>query len=125
MCSNTAFHLPQKQFESLRQTHSREVEELSAKLEEAEEKLWNQKNSVSVPAPVVAASLTPGAPPALPQSLRPEVEHVVGAAPSGLTHRRQPSHGYEESRIDVSNMVREEGEVCLSLLEPCGEAVRE
>lgn len=125
MCSVTAFRLVQKQFESLRQTHSREVEELSAKLEEAEEKLWNQKNSVSGPTPVVSTNLTAGAPPALAQSLRPEVEHVAGAAPSGLTHRRQPSHGYEESRIDVSNMVREEGEVCLSLLELCGDTVRE
>ena len=92
------------------------MEELSAKLEETEEKLWNQKNTVSGPAPAMAASFTSGASPALPQSHRLEVEHVSGAVPSGLTHRRQPSHGYEESRIDVSNMVREEGEVCSSLL---------
>lgn len=99
-----------KQFESLRQTHSHEVEELITKLEEAEEKLWNQKNSVTGPAPALSASLSPGAPAVLPQPVRSEVEHVPGAVPSGPTHRRQPSHGYEESRIDVSNMVREDGE---------------
>lgn len=92
------------------------MEELITKLEEAEEKLWNQKNSVTGPAPALSASLSPGAPAVLPQPVRSEVEHVPGAVPSGPTHRRQPSHGYEESRIDVSNMVREDGEVCFSLL---------
>lgn len=110
----------QKQFESQRQTHSREVEELSAKLEEMEEKLWTLKNSATGPAPAGPSSMAPVATLPAPQPSRPEVEHTSTTAAVSLTHhRRQPSHGYDESRIDVTNMVREEGEVCLSMLELC------
>ncbi|XP_042209950.1 GRIP and coiled-coil domain-containing protein 2-like isoform X2 [Homarus americanus] len=101
-----------KQLDTVRQTHSREVEQLTIKLEESEDKLWKLKNTVSTSAPVTSSSSTLQATPSTSHPLRSEGDHSVLNVnqTSANQHRRQPSHGYDEPRIDVTNMVREEGE---------------
>ncbi|XP_076035452.1 GRIP and coiled-coil domain containing 185 kDa isoform X3 [Oratosquilla oratoria] len=81
------------QLESLKLCHTKEIEQLQLRIEELEDKLWEAKNSSRTP-PGVST-------PSVPQ----QVPHE-----SGSNHRRQPSHGCEEPRLDVSNMIREEGE---------------
>lgn len=101
----------QKQLETLRETHTHEVEDLTKKLEETEDKLWQLKNNVNtVPAPSANASnsLSPYA--GVPHTNRHELETNTTAAHHNQ-HRRQHSHGSEENRIDITNMIREEGEV--------------
>ncbi|XP_069938947.1 GRIP and coiled-coil domain-containing protein 2-like isoform X1 [Cherax quadricarinatus] len=103
-----------KQLDTLKQTHSREVEQLTAKLEECEDKLWQLKNTIStsVTATPASANTTMSTIPTAPHPLRSENDHTVPGVNHTNTqqHRRQLSLGYDEPRIDVTNMVREEGE---------------
>lgn len=101
----------QKQLETLRETHTHEVEDLTKKLEETEDKLWQLKNNVNaVPAPPANASnsLSPYA--GVPHTNRRELDTHTNTSHHNQ-HRRQHSHGSEENRIDITNMIREEGEV--------------
>ncbi|KAG7153296.1 GRIP and coiled-coil domain-containing protein 2-like [Homarus americanus] len=96
-----------KQLDTVRQTHSREVEQLTIKLEESEDKLWKLKNTVSTSAPVTSSSSTLQATPSTSHPLRSEGDHSVLNVnqTSANQHRRQPSHGYDEPRIDGSEWV--------------------
>nr|XP_045581790.1 GRIP and coiled-coil domain-containing protein 2-like isoform X2 [Procambarus clarkii] len=102
-----------KQLDTLKQTHSREVEQLATKLEESEDKLWQLKNTISnsVPATPSNVSTTLATTSSAPNLVRSESDHSMpGMSHSNAQqHRRQLSHG-DEPRIDVTNMVREEGE---------------
>ncbi|KAK7020730.1 GRIP and coiled-coil domain-containing protein 2 [Halocaridina rubra] len=98
-----------KQLETVRQNHSREIEDLMAKLEDTEEKLWQLKNTISSSSTSVPSSTTSGL--AVSHSLRSEPDQMVFTQVHSSQNRRQPSsHGYDEPRIDVTNMVREDGE---------------
>lgn len=100
-----------KQLESMRQTHSREIEELTTKLEDAEDKLWQLKNSISTSVASTTNSSSTSSGLAAVHPLRTEPDQANNLHNHSSQHRRQPSsHGCEEPRIDVSNMVREEGE---------------
>lgn len=99
-----------KQLETMKQTHVQEIEQLTNKLEETEDKLWQLKNTVSTSVtPTNGSASTPGLVMAHP--IRTEGDHGNTLHSQSTQHRRQlSSHGCEEPRIDVSNMVREEGE---------------
>ena len=79
---------------SLRETHEKDMEQLQNKLEEAEDKIWKMKNTVN------RQSSSPSS---------DKVENEAGATHSNYRKRR-PSHGMEESKIDITKMIREQGE---------------
>lgn len=103
-----------KQLETLRETHAREMKDLTARLEQTENKLWQLKNTLNSSASLTSSSIVTSMPSTTSTShpLRSESDHSLPMVSHNNTHqhRRQPSHGYDEPRIDVTNMVREEGE---------------
>ncbi|XP_068244172.1 GRIP and coiled-coil domain-containing protein 2-like [Palaemon carinicauda] len=100
-----------KQIETMKQTHAREVEQLTNKLEETEDKLWQLKNTVTTSVTPTNVNATANAGLVLVHPVRAEGDHGTALHSQSTQHRRQlSSHGLEEPRIDVSNMVREEGE---------------
>lgn len=84
--------------ESQKENLSREIKKLEEKLEERDDEIWQMKNSLKS----VASSAGKNAKQDVSESL----------SPLASVHVRKPNQVLEDNRIDVTNMIREEGEVC-------------
>ncbi|CAL4122755.1 unnamed protein product, partial [Meganyctiphanes norvegica] len=97
------------QLECLQNSHRREVESLQTKLEETEDKLWQIKNTVKTSP--VSPGITPVSSNGFSKANIPISQAEQSTSAFASYHRRQPSHGgNDEPRIDITNMIREQGE---------------